>query len=207
MKADLLTIGWPVLTVWRSAQSVSHMLARNTSEQRRPMASSRGMPVICLGGAVERRDAPVRVHGEDAVRDALQDRARWRSAADPQGGRRPVRATHRRRLADRESRVRAAPAGGGTASWKRLSASRQSTPHGFEPASLRHRVSVELRDVGLDVEQRRAVEDVEIGDPQRCCPLRPSRRTTERPIGLGRHGERVAKSPRSLVSRYGTTRG
>jgi hypothetical protein len=39
-------MGAPVWSVRRSAQSVSHMLARNTSEQRRPRASVRPMPVM-----------------------------------------------------------------------------------------------------------------------------------------------------------------
>ena len=38
--------GLPVLRVFRRAQSVSHMLERKTSEQNRPLASSREMPVI-----------------------------------------------------------------------------------------------------------------------------------------------------------------
>ena len=40
------TTGLPETSVWRSAQSDSHMLDRNTSEQNLPIASSRGMPVI-----------------------------------------------------------------------------------------------------------------------------------------------------------------
>jgi hypothetical protein len=36
-------------------------------------------------------------------------------------------------------------------------------------------------------------------------PRTPSRRTTDIPIGLGRWGERVAKSPRFFVSRGGVT--
>ena len=47
MKAALLTTAAPVCMVCRRAHSASHMLARNTSEQRRPMASSRATPVIC----------------------------------------------------------------------------------------------------------------------------------------------------------------
>jgi hypothetical protein len=47
IKPDLLITGSPVARVCFMAQSTSHMLARKTSEQGRPMASFLGMPVIC----------------------------------------------------------------------------------------------------------------------------------------------------------------
>jgi hypothetical protein len=46
MNVVLFMTAAPVSMVCLKAHSVSHMLARNTSEQRRPMAASRGMPVI-----------------------------------------------------------------------------------------------------------------------------------------------------------------
>ncbi len=41
------TIGSPVSIVRRSTQAVSQIVALKTSAQMRPIASSRGMPVIC----------------------------------------------------------------------------------------------------------------------------------------------------------------
>ena len=46
IKADLLMTGSPDSMVRRNAQSTSHMLARNTSEQGCPTASCLGTPVI-----------------------------------------------------------------------------------------------------------------------------------------------------------------
>jgi len=46
MKAERLMTGAPVRMVFLTAHSVSHMLARKTSEHGRPMASRRGIPVI-----------------------------------------------------------------------------------------------------------------------------------------------------------------
>ena len=92
MNVALFTTAAPLSMVCRSAHSASHMLARNTSEQRRPMASSREMPVISSAARLNDSDAPVLVHGEDAVRDALEDRfgraerrARGRRTAPPPG--------------------------------------------------------------------------------------------------------------------------
>jgi hypothetical protein len=46
MKAERPTTGLPVANVVRRAQSVSQRLARNTSQQGRPIACSRRIPVI-----------------------------------------------------------------------------------------------------------------------------------------------------------------
>jgi len=46
MKPERPMIGFPVFIVRRKAQSASHMLERKTSEQKRPRASFRGIPVI-----------------------------------------------------------------------------------------------------------------------------------------------------------------
>ncbi len=55
MKVALFTTAAPLSIVCLSAHSLSHMLARNTSEQRRPMASSRGMPVMSSAARLKDR--------------------------------------------------------------------------------------------------------------------------------------------------------
>ena len=64
-----LTTGSLVSIACRRAHSLSHVLARNTSERRWPMACSDGVHVICSAARLKGRDARISL-----VRDALQDR-------------------------------------------------------------------------------------------------------------------------------------
>ncbi len=67
-------------------------------------------------------------------------------------------------------------------------------------------VGVERRDVGLDVEDRGAVQDIHVIEMERRAldGDQPQNRETDR-VGGAAGGRRVAKTPWGVVSRNGTT--
>jgi len=80
-------------------------------------------------------------------------------------------------------------------------------PTGIEPASLRRRVRIEFGYVWLDVEQGSVVEDVYVDNVEDAsfAPHQPDSGHADRIRPARRTGRE--QTPRSRVSRYGTTRG
>ena len=74
-----------------------------------------------------------------------------------------------------------------------------------EPSHSHFVALVEGGHVGLDVEQRRAVDHVDIEDVRSSIPRSPTSRTVDSPMAFGRAGERVAKIPWGRSSRNGVT--
>lgn len=72
MYPDLPMTGRPVCSVCWRAQSAPHMLERNTSAHRRPMASARATPVISSAARLNDVTCQSR-SSEHTVRDALED--------------------------------------------------------------------------------------------------------------------------------------
>ena len=64
----------------------------------------------------------------------------------------------------------------------------------FEPAGTDFRLEVKFRNVGFDVQQGCAIQNIQFLTNRR-FPSILSSLTTDNPIGLGRVGARVAKMP------------